>query len=76
MMRPFIVSGGQTGVDRAALDVAIRKKIPYSGWRPLGGRAEDFGDPPGLSPNTPCDQPRQLPQSRGQPGTSVTVTLH
>ena|ERR1700674_2471477 len=48
MMRPLIVSGGQTGVDRAALDVAIKKKIPYSGWCPLGGRAEDFGDPPGL----------------------------
>lgn len=48
MIRPLIVSGGQTGVDRAALDVAISKGIPYSGWCPLGGRAEDFHDPPGL----------------------------
>jgi hypothetical protein len=31
-----IVSGGQTGVDRAALDVAIAKAIPYSGGSPRG----------------------------------------
>lgn len=48
MIQPFIVSGGQTGVDRAALDVAIDKGISYSGWCPLGGRAEDFATPPGL----------------------------
>lgn len=31
-----IVSGGQTGVDQAALDVAIELKIPHGGWCPLG----------------------------------------
>jgi hypothetical protein len=36
-----IVSGGQTGVDRAALDVAIELDIPYSGWIPKGRLAED-----------------------------------
>jgi hypothetical protein len=36
-----IVSGGQTGVDRAALDVAIRLGIPCGGWAPRGRRAED-----------------------------------
>ena len=36
-----IVSGGQTGVDRAALDVAIELGIPYRGWCPKGGWAED-----------------------------------
>lgn len=36
-----IVSGGQTGVDRAALDVAIYLEIPHGGWCPLGRRAED-----------------------------------
>lgn len=41
-------SGGQTGVDRAALDVAIAKAIPYLGWCPKGGWAEDFPHPPGL----------------------------
>jgi hypothetical protein len=43
-----IVSGGQTGVDRAALDVAIERGIPYGGWCPKGGWAEDMPDPPGL----------------------------
>jgi hypothetical protein len=39
---PFvIVSGGQTGVDRAALDAAIELGIPHDGWCPLGRRAED-----------------------------------
>ena len=36
-----IVSGGQTGVDRAALDVAIELDIPHGGWCPRGRRAED-----------------------------------
>lgn len=36
-----IVSGGQTGVDRAALDVAIELGIPTGGWVPRGRRAED-----------------------------------
>jgi len=36
-----IVSGGQTGVDRAALDIAIELKIPYGGWCPYGRTAED-----------------------------------
>lgn len=41
-MRPErIVSGGQTGVDRAALDVAIVRGIPHGGWCPRGRRAED-----------------------------------
>jgi hypothetical protein len=43
-----LVSGGQAGADRAALDVAIRLGIPYGGWCPRGGRAEDLPDPPGL----------------------------
>ena len=36
-----ILSGGQTGVDRAALDVAIELGIPRGGWCPKGRRAED-----------------------------------
>lgn len=36
-----IVSGGQTGADRAALDWAIRHDIPHGGWCPMGRRAED-----------------------------------
>ncbi len=36
-----IVAGGQTGVDRAALDVALELGIPCGGWCPAGRRAED-----------------------------------
>ncbi len=36
-----IVSGGQTGVDRAALDVALRLGIGCGGWCPKGRFAED-----------------------------------
>lgn len=36
-----IVSGGQTGADRAALDFAIRFGLDHAGWCPLGRRAED-----------------------------------
>jgi hypothetical protein len=36
-----LVSGGQTGVDRAALDVAAELGIPCGGWCPRGRRAED-----------------------------------
>jgi hypothetical protein len=36
-----IVSGGQTGVDRAALDAAQAHGVPVGGWCPQGRRAED-----------------------------------
>ncbi|MEG3437247.1 putative molybdenum carrier protein [Pannus brasiliensis CCIBt3594] len=36
-----IVSGGQTGADRAGLDHAIDRGIPHGGWCPRGRRAED-----------------------------------
>jgi hypothetical protein len=36
-----IISGGQTGADRAALDFAINHKIPHGGWIPKGRLAED-----------------------------------
>ena len=36
-----IVSGGQTGADRAALDFAIKHGIPHGGWCPKGRLAED-----------------------------------
>ena len=60
-----IVSGGQTGVDRAALDVAIEQGIPYRGWCPKGGWAEDRPSPPGVLAlyaglrETPDADPRQ-----------------
>ncbi len=36
-----IISGGQTGVDRAALDTALKNNLPVGGWCPKGRKAED-----------------------------------
>lgn len=36
-----IVSGGQSGADRAGLDWAIARGIPHEGWCPAGRKAED-----------------------------------
>lgn len=36
-----IISGGQTGVDRAALDFALAQGIPCGGWCPKGRKSED-----------------------------------
>jgi Circularly permutated YpsA SLOG family len=60
-----LLSGGQTGVDRAVLDVAIERGVDYGGWCPRGGWAEDLTAPPGLLakyPNlreTPLTDPAQ-----------------
>ena len=43
-----LLSGGQTGVDRAVLDVAIENGIDYGGWCPKGGWAEDRPKAPGV----------------------------
>ncbi len=48
-----LISGGQSGVDRAVLDVAIERGMAYGGWCPKGGWAEDFPEPPGLSAKYP-----------------------
>jgi len=36
-----IISGGQTGVDRAALDFALQNNMPCGGWCPKGRFGED-----------------------------------
>ena len=55
-----VVSGGQTGVDRAALDAARAHTLPQGGWCPNGRRAED-GVIPDRYPlqETPSEEYRQ-----------------
>ena len=85
-----VVSGGQTGVDRAALDVARELGIPCGGWCPRGRRAEDGPIPEGYPlRETPSaaypertawnvrDSDGTLILTRGRPrgGTALTVSL-
>ncbi|MGH7457698.1 MAG: putative molybdenum carrier protein [Longimicrobiaceae bacterium] len=55
-----LVSGGQTGVDRAALDVALELGVACGGWCPAARRAED-GAIPERYPlqETPSSRPGQ-----------------
>jgi hypothetical protein len=47
-MNYIIRSGGQSGVDRAALDSALKLNFEIKGWCPKGGWAEDYIIAPGL----------------------------
>jgi hypothetical protein len=83
------VSGGQTGVDRAALDAARRAGVEHGGWCPRGRGAEDGVIPPRYRlRETPDADPAQrttwnvrdsdatLVLSRGAPhgGTALAVS--
>jgi hypothetical protein len=50
-----IISGGQTGVDRAALDVALEHGIECGGWCPAG-RLDEFGKIPDRYPLKELEQ--------------------
>lgn len=61
-----IISGGQTGVDRAALDTAVALGLAYGGWCPQGGWAEDMPNPPGVRARYPLlrETPSREPAQR------------
>ncbi len=71
-----IVSGGQTGADRAALDFALANGVEHGGWCPKGRRAED-GTLPGKYnlQETPRRQYRQRTEwnVRDSDGTLVVI---
>jgi hypothetical protein len=85
-----VISGGQTGVDRGALDAAMARGTPHGGWCPRGRLAEDGAIPGryGLRETTSSEYPARTEQnvldsdatliiSRGDPrgGTELTVRL-
>jgi len=59
-----IISGGQTGADRAALDWAIERGILHCGWCPKRRRAED----------RPLDGRYQLKEARGAAAQTTQAT--
>ena len=62
-----IRTGGQTGVDRAAMDVAREYGIPLCGWCSKGGWAEDYQAAPGLLKDYP--ELTETPSSRTEQRT-------
>lgn len=58
-----IVTGGQTGVDRAALDVGLGRGLNVGGWCPAGRRAED-GPIPEHYPLTETDSEEYADRTR------------
>ncbi len=72
-----IVSGGQTGVDRGALDAALAVQFPCGGWCPVGRKAEDGV----ISDKYPLDvhagrgyRPRTLANVRDSDGTLIVFS--
>ena len=61
----LILSGGQTGVDRAALDVAASLGVPAGGWVPWDASAEDGPIDRARYPTL-----RPLPREAGDLGTN------
>jgi hypothetical protein len=59
-----IMSGGQTGADRGALEAAKGLEFPYGGWVPLGRRAEDGKVPAEFDQLTEHENPDYNPRTR------------
>lgn len=86
-----VISGGQTGVDRGALEAARKLDFPHGGWYPKGSRCEDnvdLGDlysamvehkSPNYPPRTACnvrDSDVTLIIHRGNPmGAGTKLTF-
>ena len=75
--RLTLVSGGQTGVDRAALDVALELGLECGGWCPAGRWAED-GRIPERYPLRPTPTPHPAERTewnvRDSDGTLLLTT--
>jgi hypothetical protein len=74
-----IISGGQTGVDRAALDFALKHKIECGGWCPAG-RIDELGRIPNRYPVKELERgsftERTLQNVKDSDGTIVIYLAH
>ena len=71
-----IVSGGQTGVDRAALDTAIELDIEHGGWCPAGRLAEDGSIPPRYALKETRSNEYPVRTEHNITDSSATLILH
>src|SRR6266571_3376003 len=73
-----VISGGQTGVDRAALDVALELGVLAGGWCPKGRKAEDGSLAPRYPlTETPSEEYWQRTEwnVRDSDGTAYTIEV-
>ncbi|MCH8151695.1 MAG: putative molybdenum carrier protein [Planctomycetes bacterium] len=72
-----IITGGQTGVDRAALDVAIKLDLPCGGWCPKG-RASEQGPIADVYPltETPLADPDQRTEFNVRDADGTLIIAH
>ena len=59
-----LVSGGQTGADRAALEWAVESGLPTGGWVPRGRAAEDGAIPASIPGLVECDSDEPAARTR------------
>lgn len=71
-----IVSGGQTGVDRAALEVAIALGIEHGGWCPRGRIAEDGTIPSRYQLDETNSSDYQVRTAQNVESSNATLILH
>jgi hypothetical protein len=67
-----LISGGQSGVDRAALEAAEILGLPYRGFCPRGGWAEDLEQPPGIR----ALYPELIETASSDPAVRTKLNVH
>lgn len=72
-----VISGGQTGADRGALNAAILTETPHGGWCPAGRKAEDGAVPRKYDLQcTESDAYEERTAANAQEGDATLVFTH
>jgi hypothetical protein len=73
-----VVSGGQTGADRAALEAALALKVEIGGWVPMGRLAEDGPIPPHMTGlvETETEAPEERTRANVRDSDATLIVSH